>query len=67
MDIETIGKELAKNVKTQKDMTAITGKLVKAILESALNAELDDHLGYDKNENPLLVNPTLEMASARKS
>jgi len=50
MDIETIGKELAKNVKTQKDMTAITGKLVKAILESALNAELDDHLGYDKNE-----------------
>lgn len=50
MDIESIGKELAKNVKTQKDMSKITGQLVKAILESALNAELEDHLGYTKNE-----------------
>ena len=50
MDIEQLGKELAKHVKTQKDLSDITGKLMKVVLESALNAELDDHLGYEKNE-----------------
>lgn len=50
MDIEVIGKELAKQVKTQKDFSDITGKLMKIVLEHALNAELDDHLGYEKNE-----------------
>lgn len=49
MDISVIGKELAKNVKTQKDLTEVTGKLMKAILESSLNAEMDCHLGYDKH------------------
>lgn len=50
MDIDAIGKELAKQVKTQKDLSELTGRLMKVVLESALNAELDDHLGYDKNE-----------------
>ena len=50
MDINTLGKELAKHVKTQKDLSDITGKLMKVVLESALNAELDTHLGYDKHE-----------------
>lgn len=50
MNIEEIGKELAKNVKTQKDLSDITGQLMKVVLESALNAELEEHLGYSKNE-----------------
>ena len=50
MDIESIGKELAKQVKTQKDLSEITGKLMKVVLEQALNSELDEHLGYEKNE-----------------
>lgn len=50
MDIESIGKELAKQVKTQKDLSEITGRLMKVVLETALNSELDDHLGYEKNE-----------------
>ena len=45
MKIEDIGKELAKHVKTQKDLSNITGQLMRAILESSLNAELDEHLG----------------------
>ena len=49
MNIEDIGKELAKKVKTQKDLSDITGQLMKVILETALNAELEDHLGYPKN------------------
>lgn len=50
MDLETIGKQLAKGVKTQADLKDVTGKLMKIILESSLNAELDEHLGYEKNE-----------------
>jgi len=50
MDIESIGKELAKQVKTQKDLSDITGQLMKVVLEQALNSELDEHLGYAKNE-----------------
>jgi len=50
MDIDSIGKELAKQVKTQKDLSEITGRLMKVVLETALNSELDDHLGYEKNE-----------------
>ena len=41
MDLQVIGKQLAKGVKTQADL--------KVILESALNAELESHLGYEKN------------------
>jgi len=50
VDINSIGKELAKGVKTQADLKEVTGQLMKVILESSLNAELDGHLGYDKNE-----------------
>jgi transposase-like protein len=50
MDIEAIGKELAKHVKTQKDFSDVTSQLMKVVLESALNAELEEHLGYEKNE-----------------
>ena len=50
MDLELIGKQLAKGVKTQSDLKDVTGKLMKIILESALNNELEDHLGYEKNE-----------------
>ena len=50
MDIDTLGKELAKHVKTQQDLSEVTGRLMKVILESALNAELDTHLGYGKHK-----------------
>jgi putative transposase len=50
MDLESIGKELSKHVKTQKDLSEVTGQLMKTILESALNAELEDHLGYEKHD-----------------
>ncbi len=50
MDIDAIGKSLAKKVKTQGDLTEIMGQLTKRILESALNAEIENHLGYEKND-----------------
>lgn len=50
MDLESIGKELAKGVKTQSDLKDVTGKLMKIVLENALNEEMDEHLGYPRNK-----------------
>jgi len=50
MDIKEIGQKLAKKVKTQADLKEMTRDLMKVVLESALNAELDEHLGYDRHE-----------------
>lgn len=44
-----LAKELAKNVKTQDDLANLSRKLLKMTVETALNAELEDHLGYPKN------------------
>ena len=49
-ELDMIGKELSRHVKTQKDLTEVMGHLTKTMLESILNAELDSHLGYEKNE-----------------
>ena len=49
-DIENIGKELSGKIKTQQEMTEVIGQLIKSMMEGILNAELDSHLGYQKNE-----------------
>jgi len=49
--LEVLAKELAKGVKSQDDLSDLTRRLVKLTVETALNAELEDHLGYPKN-NP---------------
>ncbi len=41
--------ELAKEIKTEKDLGSLTQELVKLTVETALNAELDEHLGYEKH------------------
>jgi putative transposase len=40
----------AKNIKTKTDLNGFWQVLTKMTLETARNAELDDHLGFDKNE-----------------
>ena len=42
--------ELPKDMKTEKDLGALTQQLVKLTVETALNAELDERLGYDKHD-----------------
>ncbi len=49
-DLLVIAKEAAKNIKTEHDLSQLTRMLSKITIEAALNAELDDHLGYDKHE-----------------
>ena len=47
-ELEALGKELAKGIKTQKDLAEFSQTLSKITAEAALNAELDDRLGYEK-------------------
>ncbi|WDP91120.1 MAG: IS256 family transposase [Desulfobacter sp.] len=47
--LEALAKELAKDVKSEKDLSALTSEIVKLTVETALNAEIEDHLGYPKN------------------
>lgn len=47
--IRKLGKEIAKGIKTEADLGAFSKLLKKIVVETALDAELTDHLGYDKH------------------
>jgi putative transposase len=40
--------DLARGVKSEKDLAALTQDLLKITVEASLNAEMDDHLGHAK-------------------
>lgn len=48
-DIQALAAEAAKNIKSEQDLHEFKKLLTKMTLETALNAELDDHLGYEKH------------------
>lgn len=41
--------ELAKSIKTEKDLAALSKHLLKLTVERAMDAELEEHLGYQKH------------------
>jgi transposase-like protein len=41
--------ELAKSIKSEKDLAALSKYLLKLTVESAMNVEMDEHLGYEKH------------------
>lgn len=47
--LEAFAREAAKSIKTESDLNDFRKMLTKITVETALNAELDDHLGYDKH------------------
>jgi len=49
-ELEAFAKEAAKQLKTEKDLNDFRQMLTKVTVEAALNAELDDHLGYPKHQ-----------------
>ena len=49
-ELQAIAQAAAKNIKTQDDLKEFQQMLTKITVEAALNAELDDHLGYIKHE-----------------
>jgi len=48
--LKTIAQEAAKTIKTEAYLNEFRQMLTKITVETALNAELDDHLGYSKYE-----------------
>ncbi|BBP44197.1 IS256 family transposase [Thiosulfativibrio zosterae] len=48
--LQELAKELAKSVKTQEDLSNLSSMLVKMTVEAALGAEMEEHLGYSKNQ-----------------
>ena len=48
--LEAFAKEAAKHIKTEKDLNSFSQMLTKMTVEAALNAEMDEHLGYSKHQ-----------------
>ena len=44
--LEAFTREAAKSIKTESDLDDFRKMLTKVTVETALNAELDEHLGY---------------------
>ncbi len=47
--LKALAAELAKGLKTEDDLNQLSMMLKKLTVETALNAELTDHLGHEKN------------------
>lgn len=53
--LKQIASELAKDIKTGEDLSALSSQLVKLTVEAALGAEMEEHLGYSPH-SPLGYN-----------
>ena len=47
--LKQLAGELAKDVKTGEDLSALSAQLMKLTVEAALGAEMEDHLGYRRH------------------
>lgn len=48
--LQALAEELAKDLKTPEDLSTLSAQLTKLTVEAALKAEMNHHLGYDKND-----------------
>ena len=48
--LQAIAQAAARNIKTEADLNEFRQMLTKITVETALNTELDDHLGSDRHE-----------------
>ena len=48
-ELQALAAQAAKSIKTEKDLCDFSAMLKKITVETALNAELDEHLGYDRH------------------
>ena len=48
--LETLAKELAKDIKTEHDLSDLSRRLLKLTVETALGAEAEAHLGYAEHD-----------------
>ena len=50
--LEELGAELAKGIKTEKDLADPLGQFMKMTIQKALDTEMENHLGYEKYSPP---------------
>jgi len=50
-ELKKMADEFAKKIKTPEDLSSLTSVLTKQIVESALGVEMEQHLGYSKNQH----------------
>ena len=55
-ELEAFAKEAAKGIKTPKDLNEFSQMLKKITVEAALNAEMEEHLGYEKHAQSVIKN-----------
>ncbi len=48
-EMRALAAQLAKNIKTEKDLGDFSRQLKKMTVEAALGAEMEEHLGYSKH------------------
>jgi len=48
--LQAMAAELAKDIKSEEDLSALSAELLKLTVETALKAEQEDHLGYPKHD-----------------
>ena len=54
MKLKALANELGKKIKTEADLNMLSRELLKLTVETALNAELTEYLGYEKHGNSKL-------------
>jgi len=55
-ELEAFAREAARSIKSQADLEDFRKMLTKVTIETALNVELDEHLGYEKNNEQTIGN-----------
>ncbi|GAC06436.1 hypothetical protein GAGA_3603 [Paraglaciecola agarilytica NO2] len=55
-ELEAFAKDAAKGIKTPQDLNEFSQMLKKITVEAALNAEMNEHLGYEKHAKSVVQN-----------
>jgi len=63
-ELEAFAKEAAKGIKTPEDLNEFSQMLKKITVEAALNAEMDEHLGYETRR--LCILPKIKFTIGKK-
>ena len=65
--LEAIAKELARDIKSEKDLSDLSREIVKMTVEAALGAEMEEHLGYTKHSSSGRNSGNSRNGSSRKT
>ena len=57
--MEVFAREAAKSIKTESGLDDFQKMLIKVSLKTPMNAELDEHLGYEKHQSHLAENSVM--------